>query len=166
MDGVVADFNHKASTVLGREVGWGPYDLTDADWKVLAKEEHLYRDLFLIEQSRSLFFLAKSMPGYQVKFLTAIPKVKTIPTAKEDKTIWLENNFPGEEILFGPYSRDKWKHAKPFDILIDDRKSNVEDWVFKGQGIAIYHKGDFEQSKRLLELAPTLTTPLILGNDL
>lgn len=164
MDGVVADFNHKASLVLDRIVGWGPYDLTDEDWKVLAKEEHLYLDLFLIEESRSAFQLAKSFKGFQVKFLTAIPRVKTIPTAREDKTKWIAKHFPGEEVLFGPYSRDKWKHAKPLDILIDDRLSNVQEWVRDGDGIAIYHEGDFEKTKELLTLATTLVRPTFLGN--
>jgi len=165
MDGVVADFNYSAGKILGREVGWGPYDLTNDDWKTLSKVDHLYLDLFLIEESRSLFALAKTMSDYNVKFLTAIPRVKTIPTAKDDKTKWLEKHFPGEEILFGPYSKDKWKHANRLDILIDDRLSNVQEWVSKGEGIAIYHRGDFTKTKRLLTLATTLFVPTLLGND-
>ncbi len=163
MDGVVADFQIVADKLLGREVSWGQSDITDEEWSFLATVPHLYYNLPETRGARMLFNHAKSF-GLEVKFLTAIPRAKTISEAKDDKKRWIEERFPGTEVLFGPYSRDKWKHAKELDILVDDRPSNITEWRKKGNGIAVYHNDDFTKTMNLLTVAVnTVNIPLILG---
>lgn len=165
MDGVFADFEVVASEIVGREVGWGVSDLTDEEWNTLAKVPDLYRNLPVMPGSTELMQAVMEFSDeFEIKFLTAIPRVRTFPSAREDKKEWIEEFFPGFEVEFGPYSKDKWKHAKFLDILIDDRHSNIFEWFKKGNGISILHKGiDFNKTVRLLKEAVTLSTPLILG---
>jgi 5'(3')-deoxyribonucleotidase len=79
--------------------------------------------------------------GYEVHILTAIPLLATMPTAAKDKQVWiLENVEDGHSFKFkiGPHAKDKQNHAKPGDILIDDQKRNIEQWITAG-GIGIHH---------------------------
>lgn len=165
MDGVFADFEVVASAIVGRKVGWGVTDLTDKEWDVLANTPNLYRSLPLLPGSRALMETVMSFSDeFEVKFLTAIPRVKTVPTARQEKKDWIEEHFPGMEVVFGPYSKDKWKHAKFLDILIDDKPSNTQEWVTNGNGISIQHQGtNFAKTIRLLKRAVRLTEPVRLG---
>lgn len=143
MDGVVADFNKFASNVLGREIGWGVQDLSSEEWEKLGAINSLYFQLPLIEDSTKLVGIAKSFSSrFNVEFLTAVPRVTTMPSAALDKKMWLDKYFPGMKVNYGPYSRDKQKWAKPGDILIDDKRSNIEEWVNAG-GIGILHIDNF-----------------------
>lgn len=166
MDGVFADFEVVASEILGRKVGWGINDLLDEDWSTLQKVPNLYRNLPVMPGSTDLMEAVLNLQDeFEIKFLTAIPRVKTIPSARQDKTDWIDENFPGIPVEFGPFSKDKWKHAKFLDILIDDKPSNVLEWVSKGNGISILHEGiDFEKTIRLLKEAVKISSPIRLGN--
>lgn len=149
MDGVVADFNAYASNILNREIGWEGRDLSDKEWGVLASIPNLYFHLPLIEQSVDLVRLAVDS-SIDVRFLTAIPRRKTIPTAEQDKRDWLQKYFPGIPMEIGPYSKDKQKWASPGDILIDDKHSNIIEWESRS-GIAIHHVGDYNQTIKQLK---------------
>ena len=165
MDGVVADFQHVSGEILGRKVGWGSLDITSEEWKELSKHQHLYANLPVLPGSLDLMEAVREhMDEFEVKFLTAIPRTKTFPFAEEDKRKWIEENFPGIEVEIGPYSKDKWKHSKFLDILIDDRSDNILDWFTKGNGIAIFHNGDHKKTIKLLHEAVKITTPIRLGN--
>lgn len=55
------------------------------------------------------------------------------------------------KVNIGPFSKDKWKHAKKGDILIDDRPDNIEEW-HGAEGIGILHLYDnFENTKNKLK---------------
>jgi 5'(3')-deoxyribonucleotidase len=89
---------------------------------------------------------------FNVEFLTAIPRETTLPSAKDDKINWINKYFPGFKVNFGPFSRDKWKWAKPGDILVDDKYSNITEWQELGNGISIYHQGNFDDTiKNLIQ---------------
>jgi len=166
MDGVFADFEVVASALVGRQVGWGVADLTDKEWDMLAATPNLYRSLPLLPGSRELMDAVMNFSDeFEVKFLSAIPRIKTVPTARQEKKDWVDEHFPGMEVEFGPYSKDKWRHAKFLDILIDDKPSNTREWVTKGNGISILHEGTkFPRTIKLLKQAVRITTPVRLGN--
>ena len=150
MDGVVADFNSYVATVLGREIGWGVHDLTSKEWEILSRIPNFYFQLPLIEESVKMVELCKSFePEVNVEFLSAIPRKTTMPSAKQDKTDWMNKYFPGTVVNFGPYSRDKQHWARPGDILIDDKPSNIEEWG-KAGGIPILHLGSFDLTNKLI----------------
>lgn len=138
MDGVVADFDLFAEGIVGKRVGQGDrYD--ESDWKLISKNQRLYRSLELFTQAEILVDRVKSLAvkhNYDVKFLTAIPRHNDVPWAFIDKINWADRHFPGIPVWFGPYSYDKHHHCRPGDILIDDRLSNIEDWNRAG-GIGI-----------------------------
>jgi len=145
MDGVVADFDKYISAFLGRQIGWDVLDITEEEWARIAEIDNLYYQLDLIDESTRMVALCKSFSTrFDISFLTAIPRQTTMPSAKDDKTRWLYKYFPGIPINFGPFSRDKQKWCREFDILIDDKPENIEQWAAKG-GCAILHKGTSRQ---------------------
>ena len=57
------------------------------------------------------------------------------PLSRKGKTLWVEKNLhPSPKIIF-KFSENKRRHAKDH-ILIDDKRSNIEDWKEDG-GIAL-----------------------------
>jgi hypothetical protein len=46
--------------------------------------------------------------------------------------------------MFGPYSKDKKDHCVSGDILLDDRKSNIDEWNQAG-GIGILYRNDLDR---------------------
>ena len=52
------------------------------------------------------------------------------------KNIWVKNRLnPKPKVIFA-YSKDKQRYANENSILIDDKKSNINEWASKG-GIAL-----------------------------
>ena len=52
------------------------------------------------------------------------------------KNLWVKNNLsPKPKVIFS-YSKDKQRFANENSILIDDKKSNINEWTSRG-GIAI-----------------------------
>jgi len=153
MDGVVADFDSYAHAVAGLPPSGGLY--ADADWALIASNDRLYRDLPKTTYADTLVDTCKKFcadKGYQLMFLTAVPKDNDMHWSFYDKVQWVEKYYPGIPVHFGPYSKDKHVHCQPGDILIDDRRSNIEEWAAVG-GIAIHHQYD---------VTPTIQTLLAL----
>ena len=143
MDGVVADFDKYANEILGYSTPGGKrYPLED--WAKISANPRFYRHLdvclgaeLLVNKVRQL----AKLYGYDVKFLTAIPRQNDVPWAFWDKIKWIEARWPKIPVWFGPHSNEKCQHCRPDDILIDDRPSNIEEWRAAG-GKAILHEGD------------------------
>jgi 5'(3')-deoxyribonucleotidase len=157
MDGVVADFDEYAARTLGIPPSQGIYP--DEVWYKLASNARLYRDLVKTSYADELVFqcsrLAKQH-GYDLKFLTAVPKGNDVPWAFYDKVVWVQTHFPGTPVMFGPFSKDKHVHCRPGDILIDDRKSNIEEWRAAG-GLAILHIDFADTMTQLNHLIPQVS---------
>ena len=139
MDGVVADFDEYAARTLGIPPSSGIYP--EEVWYKLASNARLYRDLIKTPYADQLVDECKDLAAtkeYNLLFLTAVPKGNDVKWAFYDKVVWAQNYFPGIPVHFGPFSKDKWQHCRPSDILIDDRLSNIEEWRVAG-GIAIHH---------------------------
>lgn len=133
MDGVVADFDRYAFELLGVEPVGGVYP--QDQWKKIAENPRLYRDLpecqdadRLVNEIRDLARLHRAT----LTFLTAVPKDNDMPWAFYDKVNWAADRFPDIPVWFGPYSRDKQIRAAADSILIDDRKSNIDEWQAAG----------------------------------
>lgn len=158
MDGVVADFNTWCGELLGRPISWEGRDLSAEEWDILSKQGHIYAQLPLIKESVLLVLMAKeasSKHGLGLRFLTAIPRRTTMPEAEQDKRDWVERYFPGIPVEIGPYSKDKQNWCNPLDILVDDKKENVMQWMEKG-GVSVYHTGDWPATLANFEKAITM----------
>lgn len=141
MDGVVADFEALAIPLMQKynavdpETGKMNDDLL---WSVVAQTPHFYFKIPPMPYCGDLVKLARSIG--KTEMLTAIPRRSTIPSAEKDKRDWCAVNIDNEiKVNIGPFARDKWKHAKPGDILIDDHATNIHEWITKGMGIGILH---------------------------
>lgn len=165
MDGVVADFNAWCSDFLGRPISWEGKDLSDEEWTALAKESNIYAKLPLIPESVELVLMAKKAArdfNMGLRFLTAIPRRTTMPEAEQNKRDWVEKYFPGIPVEVGPYSKDKQNWCKPLDILVDDKRENVTQWLRKG-GISVYHTGNWPATLANFEKAIKMDYAACLG---
>jgi 5'(3')-deoxyribonucleotidase len=151
MDGVVADFDEYANRTLGLPPSEGVYP--DDVWNQLASNGRIYRDLLKTSYADQLVNYCRDFcehKKYHLKFLSAVPKGNDVPWAFTDKIVWAQLWFPDIPVMFGPFSKDKHMHCKKGDILIDDRRSNIEEWRAAG-GIAILHNGNWRTTIKELE---------------
>lgn len=147
MDGVLADFDSGARNALNpttdeQDIAFRTGQWPSATWRRLVDVPNLYRHLPKMPLADDLVATAlkfKDAFGWNVAILTAVPKNNDVKDAFQDKFDWVSEHYPYLRIYFGPYSKDKHTHAKPGDILIDDRTSNCEEWRQAG-GIAIQVK--------------------------
>ena len=58
-------------------------------------------------------------------------------TSRLGKRLWVRNNTPGVKLTLAQAAK-KQNYAAPNHILIDDRKSNIDQWISQG-GIGILH---------------------------
>ena len=147
VDGVVADFDRMAESVLGYRLGHGKR-YPKEDWSKIADNPRFYRSLELCDGALEFMESVKCLMlehDLDVKFLTAIPKDNDVPWAVHDKLNWAQRYFPGFPVWIGPYSDDKIQHCRPGDILIDDRIKTITDWNILG-GIGILHSGNLKES--------------------
>lgn len=139
MDGVVADWNAGVFQILGYTLKNHNDHYPDEDWEKIKNNARLYRDLPLTKNADELVNLARKFRdqlGWDLNFLTAVPHGNDVPWAFYDKFTWAQKYFPDIPVHFGPYSKDKWKHCKAGDILVDDKPSNIVEWR-KAGGVTI-----------------------------
>lgn len=155
MDGVVADFDGYAEQTLGHKhnsTHWPP-----DQWQQLTTIPHLYKNLPKTKQADNIMALARQFRDqldWDLFMLTAIPKDNDVPDAFQDKILWMQEHYPDIPVRFGPYSKDKHKHCKSGDILVDDRQDNCDQWHSAG-GIAIRAKN---RDEALYNLQKTFET--------
>ena len=70
--------------------------------------------------------------------------------SKMGKRIWRQRNLPTTKLVLAQ-ARNKQNYANPDSILIDDRESNIDQWV-KAGGIGILHTDTASTLKKLKEL--------------
>ena len=157
MDGVVADFDGYAYKTLGVPPSDGIYP--NDIWVKLAENNRIYRDLMPTKYAGELVLECSKIAernSLELLFLTAVPKGNDVAWAFYDKVCWAKLHFPNIPVHFGPYSKDKHHHCVPGDILIDDRRSNIEEWRAAG-GLAILHKDYADTVNQLEALLPQVS---------
>lgn len=146
LDGVFADYEGEYRRLTGGD----PSEKGKDKARRFRTFPHFYRDLPLLPNAMKLWNFVKE---YHPSFLSAASNY--MKTSREDKEQWVHQHFgvpKGPRVIICAYPQDKWKHSGPNKILIDDKKSNCEDWVRAG-GIAIHHKSvddTIQQIKALL----------------
>jgi 5'(3')-deoxyribonucleotidase len=151
-DGVLADFDAGAKALLGmtpREFearrGRGAF------WKRLANAPDFYGSLPQMHDAHILFDAVKHL---QPTILTGLPLGKW---AAPQKVKWAAEHFPGVPIITC-MARDKHKHMKPGDVLVDDRENHRATYEAEGV-IFVHHKNAVDSLRQLAKLFPSVKAP-------
>lgn len=150
MDGVLVDFDRFISENLS------PRAKQDDDvmWAELHAIPNVYQLMRPTPYAAQLWIaiMSTKLPR---QILTAIPRKTSMPSAEADKREWTLQHkhevFMGETpaVYIGPHSKDKWRHCRPGDILIDDREDNCAAWETAG-GFTVHHTGDIKATLQRL----------------
>lgn len=135
MDDVVADWQGHVEAMLDYKFRKDER-LPDTKWKRLKDNQRLYSELPVRKGAVELVDWVTAyadQTSSKVYFLSAIPKGNDMPWAPQDKIFWAQRHFPRIPVFLGPYANEKHMHCRnPGDVLIDDRRSNCEEWIAKG----------------------------------
>jgi hypothetical protein len=133
MDGVLTDFEKRFDHYAGMppkqyEEQYG----TPAFWELIDQKIGLkfWVGMDWMPQGRKLWDF---ISPYKPDLLTSPSRDDG---SRLGKNLWVKNNLnPKPKVIFA-YSKDKQRYANENSILIDDKKSNINEWAAKG-GIAI-----------------------------
>jgi 5'(3')-deoxyribonucleotidase len=151
-DGVLADFDSGATALLGMS----PRDYEarkgrGAFWKRLAAAPNFYGSLPQMPDAQILFEAVKHL---RPTILTGLPLGKW---AAPQKVKWAAEHFPGVPIITC-MARDKHKHMKPGDVLVDDRENHRA--AYEAEGVVfVHHKNAEDSLRRLARLFPSVKPP-------
>jgi 5'(3')-deoxyribonucleotidase len=140
MDGVVADWVAGCALIIGYELPDPNAMYPNEDWAKIREDQHLFAKLPKMALADDLVTLARKFRDeldWELKFLTAVPHGNDMPWTFWDKMQWCQRYYPDIPTMFGPYSRDKWRHCTPGDILVDDRPDNCASWREHG-GVSVH----------------------------
>ena len=151
-DGVLADFDAGAREVLGLSPGafedrYGKREF----WRRIARARDFYASLPLMADARELFDAVAHLDPI---ILTGLPLGNW---AAPQKVRWAEEHFPGTRIITC-MARDKYRHMKGADVLVDDRADHRSKWEDAG-GIFVHHKSARGSIERLADLYPSVKIP-------
>jgi hypothetical protein len=155
-DGVLADFDEGARRLFGMnavrfEAKHGAREF----WRRIAKAENFYGSLPEMADARLLFDAVKHLDP---TILTGLPLGDW---AAPQKVEWAAEHFPGVEIITC-MARDKHKHMKPGDVLVDDRENHRA--AYEQAGVVFVHHRNAEDSlNQLAEIFPSVKAPESAG---
>jgi hypothetical protein len=146
-DGVLADFDHGATAILGmppkafeKRHGLGRF------WAKLASAPDFYFSLPLLPGANQLFEAVKHLDPI---ILTGLPQGNW---AADQKVRWAAQHFPGTRIIT-TMARNKRNHGKPGDVLVDDMLKHAALWEEMG-GVFIHHRNVDGTLTRLKDYFP------------
>lgn len=146
LDGVLTNFDkayfeltgmraNVAKDKLSPQEFWFPISNAGRDW---------WANLEWMPDGKQLWSYIK---GYKPFLLSAPSKERS---SKVGKRQWVNNNISDPNLIITA-SWNKQKYSGPTNILIDDTKKNIDDWISKG-GIGILHISASKTIKRLKDL--------------
>jgi 5'(3')-deoxyribonucleotidase len=151
-DGVLADFDQGARELLGTRAkefiakhGRGTF------WKRLAKAENFYGSLPEMPDARLLFDSVKHL---KPTILTGLPLGEW---AAPQKVKWAAEHFPGVPIITC-MARDKHKHMKPGDVLVDDRERHRAAYEEAGV-VFVHHRNAVDSVHQLAKIYKSVKAP-------
>ena len=151
-DGVLADFDRGARQSLGlrpkefiAKHGRGTF------WMRLAKAKNFYGALPEMPDARLLFDAVKHL---KPTILTGLPLGSWAAPQKVD---WAAEHFPGVPIITC-MARDKHKHMKPGDVLVDDREKHRPAYEAAGV-VFVHHKNAEDSLRQLAKIFPSVKAP-------
>ena len=148
-DGVLADFDEGARRLLGMapaafEAKHGKREF----WRRIAGAKNFYGSLPEMADARTLFDAVRPL---EPTILTGLPIGNW---AAPQKVQWAAEHFPGVPIITC-MARDKHKHMKPGDVLVDDRENHRAAYEAAGV-VFVHHKSAQESLRQLAEIFPSI----------
>ena len=116
-----------------------------------ARAWDFYASLPLMADARQLF---DAVAHLNPIILTGLPLGNW---AAPQKVRWAEEHFPGTHIITC-MARDKFRHMKGADVLVDDRADHRARWEDAG-GIFVHHQDARSSLAQLAEIYPTVKAP-------
>jgi hypothetical protein len=147
-DGVLADFDKRAYEI----VGMNPREFEDragagALWDRIFDTSDFF---FSLDPMPDAYELVDAVRHLKPIILTGAPENGRGLLAQSQKFRWRDKYFPELDMIVCK-SRDKIKHAKPGDVIVDDWEKWRHFWV-EGGGIWVLHtsaKNSIEELKVL-----------------
>lgn len=144
LDGVLADTAAHYLKLCGIPITW-----TDADFPNIRNAGCFYRDQPVMNGAYDLWAAVKKY--CEPIILTGVPR--SVPRVATDKRYWVDAHFGTNVPVICCFSKDKHKHGKPDDILIDDRTKFMQNWIDMG-GVYIHHTSVFNSITELKKQFP------------
>jgi len=154
MDGVLCDFERAMKVIdlglfvqhkIDNSKSWGMIGNAGVEY---------WSDMPWTPDGKLLWSKLKSLKPTILSSTPRLERGVVHQNAKEGKRIWLQRelgNDMAKRAMIVPYKKLKQKYSGKRNILIDDFRSNIEDWENKG-GIGILHKDALTTIKKLKEL--------------
>ena len=151
-DGVLADFDAGAKALLGMtpsefEARHGRREF----WRRIATARDFYGTLPEMPDARRLFDAVRHL---QPTILTGLPLGNW---AAPQKVKWAAEHFPGVPIITC-MARDKHKHMRAGDVLVDDRENHRAAYEAAGV-VFVHHKSAEDSLRQLAEIFPSVKAP-------
>jgi 5'(3')-deoxyribonucleotidase len=151
-DGVLADFDEGARRLLGMYPrAFEKKHGRAAFWKRLASATNFYGALPEMPDARLLFERVKHL---KPTILTGLPLGNW---AASQKVEWAAEHFPGVPIITC-MARDKHKHMRPGDVLVDDRENHRAAYEAAGV-VFVHHKNAEDSLRQLAKIFPSVEAP-------
>lgn len=157
MDGVLADFNKHVLELIEDPVCLDQQQNSHQDdekiWEAIRSDPHFYLNLEPISEGVNLFYALWKRTDENCAILSALPKPhRNIPNADSDKRAWAKKYLPKDVQVNLVTRADKPLFCKSKnDVLIDDRKDNIENWEkMGGTGILFTKELTLSQAMSLL----------------
>ena len=148
-DGVLADFDEGARQLLGMPVkAFEAKHGRGAFWKRLANAPGFYANLPQMPDAHILFDAVKHL---KPTILTGLPLGNW---AAPQKVRWAAEHFPGVAIITC-MARDKHRHMKPGDVLVDDRDNHRSSYEAEGV-IFVHHRNAEDSISQLAKIFPSV----------
>jgi hypothetical protein len=151
-DGVLADFDEGARRLLGMyPLQYEAKRGRGAFWRELAKAKSFYGTLPEMADARLLFDAVKHL---KPTILTGLPLGNW---AAPQKVRWAAEHFPGVPIITC-MARDKHKHMRPGDVLVDDRENHRAAYETAGV-VFVHHENANDSLRQLAKIFPSVKPP-------
>lgn len=148
-DGVLADFEAGSVAMLGMlPAEFEKRHGKRAFWREVAHTKDFYFRLPLMADARKLFDAVAHLDPI---ILTGLPLGNW---AAPQKVRWAELHFPGVHIITC-MARDKYRHMRGADVLVDDRADHSDKWEAAG-GIFVHHRDARSSLRQLADLYPSI----------
>jgi hypothetical protein len=120
-------------------------------WRRIAGAKDFYGSLPQMPDARLLFDAVKHL---KPTILTGLPLGNW---AAPQKVRWAAEHFPGVPIITC-MARDKHKHMKPGDVLVDDRENHRDTYEAHGV-VFVHHKSAADSLRQLAKIFPSVKAP-------